>query len=86
MGYQFPPDVEKLLREQMATGEYRSEDDLLRDALKALDQQRQTVFEEDPLVVEGVRRGLADMEAGRSRPFDEFDTEFRALKDIPKDG
>jgi Arc/MetJ-type ribon-helix-helix transcriptional regulator len=84
MAYQFPPDVEKLLREQMAAGQYRSEDELLLDALKALDQQRQTVFEEDPVVVAGIRRGLADMTAGRSRTVDEFDSEFRAQRDIPK--
>jgi antitoxin ParD1/3/4 len=85
MAYQFPPDVEKLLQEQMAVGDYRSEDDVLRDALKALYERRRAVLEEDPAVVEGIRRGLADMKAGRSRPFEEFNAEFRAKRNIPRD-
>ena len=39
MTYQFPPNVDTLLREQMATGNYGSEDELLADALRALAQR-----------------------------------------------
>ncbi len=77
MHYRFPADVEKLVKQRMREGQYASEDDVLRDALKALDTQQQVVIEEDPAVVEGIRRGLADMEAGRGQPFEEFDAEFR---------
>lgn len=83
MSYPFPPDLVELVRAHMAAGAYHSEDDLLRDALKALDGQRNEIVEEDPVVVEGIRRGLADMKAGRSRPFDEFNAEFRAKHKIP---
>jgi hypothetical protein len=34
MSYQFPPDVDQLVKEQMGLGQYSSEDDLLCDALK----------------------------------------------------
>ena len=34
---QFSPTVEQLIRDQMASGKYASEDDLLLDALQALD-------------------------------------------------
>ena len=85
MSYQFPSDVQKLIQEQMCAGNYRSEDDLLRDALRALGEQRQSIIDEDPVVIEGIRRGLADMEAGRGRPFEEFDAEFRAKHNIPRD-
>ena len=85
MSYQFPSDVQKLVAEQMSAGNYHSEDDLLRDALRALDEQRQSIIEKDPIVIEGIRRGLADMEAGRGRPFAEFDAEFRAKHNIPRD-
>lgn len=37
MSYQFPPDVEA----RMTGGIYRSEDDLLREALDALDEREQ---------------------------------------------
>ena len=78
MGYKFPPDLERLVKDQMVIGHYPSEDDLLRDALRTLDEQRHAVLDEDPLVVEGIRRGLADMKAGRSVSLCEFDSQFRA--------
>lgn len=86
MNYQFPSDVQRLVEQQMSAGNYNSEDDLLRDALRALDEHRQSIVEKDPVVIEGIRRGLADMAAGRGRPFAEFDAEFRAKHNIPKDG
>lgn len=36
MGYSFPADLKLLIEQQMATGRYRSEDELIRDALDAL--------------------------------------------------
>ena len=39
MGYAFPPDIQERMGERMASGQYRSEDDLLRDALRALDEE-----------------------------------------------
>ncbi len=70
----------------MAAGDYSSEDDLLRDALATLGAQRHSVIEEDPEVIEGIRRGLADMKAGRSQPMSEFDAQFRATRNIRQDG
>ncbi len=69
----------------MASGHYRSEDDLLRDALKALDEQRGSLLEEDLEVLQGIERGLADMQAGRSRPLAEFDADFRHRHSMPRD-
>ena len=34
--------------------------------------------------IEGVRAGLADVDAGRTRPFAEFDAEMRAKHDLPR--
>jgi Arc/MetJ-type ribon-helix-helix transcriptional regulator len=79
MSYAFPPDLQTQFQEQMSAGNYQSVDDLLRDALRALSEQRQIVIEEeDPVTIEGTRRGLADVAAGRTRPFAKFDAEFRA--------
>jgi Arc/MetJ-type ribon-helix-helix transcriptional regulator len=36
MSYSFPPDVEKQMRDRLASGQYASEDDVLRNALSAL--------------------------------------------------
>jgi Arc/MetJ-type ribon-helix-helix transcriptional regulator len=85
MAYQFPADVEKLVKRQMIAGEYQSEDDLLRDALQALEEQRSAVVDEDQVVIDGIRRGLADLNAGRCQALDAFDAEFRSRQKIPRD-
>ncbi len=77
MGYQFPPDLDKLVREQMATGKYRSEDDLLRDALTLLNEHPCVIADDDPGVLVGVQRGLDQMQQGLGRPFEEFDADLR---------
>jgi putative addiction module CopG family antidote len=75
MAHQFSPDVEAELRERMATGQYATEDDVLRDALRALKRQEQEIA--------AVGEAIADMEAGdRGRCFDEFTDEFRAKHNI----
>ncbi len=78
MAYKFPPDVEQLIRAQMAAGVFSTEDDLLRAALRALDDEQRATIDEDPEVVAGIGRGLEQLQRGLGRPFDEFDAEFRA--------
>lgn len=56
MTYAFPPDLRQLVGEQMASGKYASEDELLRHALRALSQE-----EED---LEAVGAALADWKSG----------------------
>ena len=41
MLYPFPPDLQTLVGEQMASGKYASEDELLRRALLALAEEEQ---------------------------------------------
>lgn len=41
MARQFPPDVEERIKAQLATGEYDSEEDVIRGALQALEDYRQ---------------------------------------------
>jgi Arc/MetJ-type ribon-helix-helix transcriptional regulator len=68
MAYQFPADVEKLIREHMASGNYLSEDDCLREALKTLGEfvhSHEGAAEEYRQTVEAVREGVADVSAGR---------------------
>ena len=78
MAHQFPNDVQDQLRQCMATGQYASEDDVLRDALRALELQHEDVA--------AVKQAIDDMEAGdRGKPFDEFVEEFRRKHNIPQD-
>lgn len=72
MAYLFPPDVERLVHDEMTAGIYRTEDDLLRDAIRALREQREDLA--------AIRAGIADMEAGRVRPFEEVAAEIRRRK------
>lgn len=72
------------IQQRLQSGEYASEDEVLRDALQALAERRPASVE-DSVVVEGIRRGLADMKAGRSQPLEEFDQEFRAKHNIAHD-
>ena len=56
MTYAFPPDVEELVAGRMAAGGYATEDDVLRDALRALAEE-----EED---LAAVREAIAEYRAG----------------------
>ena len=69
MSYQFPPDVEQRIRHQIALGNYTSEDDVLRDALEALDARNADMA--------AIRAGVEDMAADRMRPIDEVAVDIR---------
>jgi putative addiction module CopG family antidote len=75
--YQFPPDLDGEIKERMKTGRYDSEDDVLREALRALKWRDDEVA--------AIQAGIDDMEAGRVKPLREFDEEFRRRKNIPQD-
>jgi putative addiction module CopG family antidote len=67
MPYPFPPDLQTLVGEQMASGKYASEDELLRSALRALAEGEQDL--------DAVRESLAEWRAGDPGVFleDAFD-------------
>ena len=67
MSYPFPPDLQRLVHDAMSTGAFQNEDDLLRDALAAWKDR----FDDRAL-----RRSIAQMEAGQTRPFQD------AMQDI----
>jgi putative addiction module CopG family antidote len=58
MSYPFPADLRELVAARMAAGGYRSEDDLLRDALRALSEEEQDLL--------AVREAVAELKAGDS--------------------
>jgi Arc/MetJ-type ribon-helix-helix transcriptional regulator len=83
MAYQFPPDVEKLVKDRMALGIYSSEDEILRDALGALEQ-----VELDTIRRWEERRRLATDESNRglSKPLDEAKVLARLRERLAKEG
>ncbi|MBS0207720.1 MAG: hypothetical protein JSS27_02080 [Planctomycetes bacterium] len=71
MSYQFPPDLEKLVQDRMAAGGYASEDEVLRDALRALgafDHSAAEMDDEYRNTVAAVQEGAVDADNGRVRP------------------
>jgi Arc/MetJ-type ribon-helix-helix transcriptional regulator len=75
MSYPFPPDVAHLVQQVMATGNFGSEDEVLRAALN-------THLEYDE-VRNDIQRGIDDMENGRVTPLEEVDSAMRTKYLIP---
>ena len=78
MSYQFPPELDKLVKQQMAIGSYDSEDDLLLTALRTLEDDRA-----DWAAVEESLNTLGEGEQGVSLQ-EAFDT-VRQRHNIPQD-
>ena len=66
MHYPFPPELDRLIQEKMSSGHYQSEDELLMDAMHALEDIH---AQHDRLRSEIVGR-LAEAGKGLSRPLD----------------
>jgi putative addiction module CopG family antidote len=71
MQYPFPADLQQIVGQRMASGRYSSEDELLRDALRALAE------EDDDIAA--VTEALADWRAGD--PGVPLDEAFAAIRD-----
>ena len=67
MHYQFPPDLQQRVQARMADGPYQSEDDLLREAMNALDELDR---EKLRLFQEGNRIAIEQSRLGLSKPLD----------------
>ncbi len=63
MSYQLPADVEQLVKQRIASGDYSSEDDVLRDALSALEEREVQLLarwhERNQLAIEQSKQGLS---------------------------
>jgi hypothetical protein len=69
MSYAFPPEIKQLIDQNMATGLYSSEEDLLQAALHVLSNYNATVADS--------RQGMADYEQGRGVPLAEAMADIR---------
>ncbi len=78
MSYQFPPDIDAFVKNQLASGRYASEDDLIREAFDALRRQ-----EED---IAAIQAGIEDERAGRVKSLADVDAAMRERYQIPPDG
>ncbi len=66
MSYSFPPELSRLVQEKMSRGQYESEDDLLVDAIHALDDLS---AQHEQLRAE-IRGRLVKTGQGHSKPLD----------------
>jgi len=83
MAYQFPADVERLIKERMALGVYTSEDEVLRDALGALEQlEQERIARWD----ERNRLALEQSQQGLSRPLDDQRVLARLRERLAQEG
>jgi predicted transcriptional regulator len=64
--------LRKLIAKEMAAGQHRSPQDMIRPALDALADRRSAIA--------GIARGLEDMKAGRMRPWREVKRELLKRK------
>jgi putative addiction module CopG family antidote len=74
---QLPPDLDQQIRHYVTTGQYQTEEDVLRDALRALADEQD--------VLDDIRQGFEDREAGRGRPLEDVDADLRKKNNIRRD-
>ena len=83
MAYEFPTDIRDRLKARLDDGVYQSEDDVIRDAMDALDQ-----IEQDKLTRWNERNRLAieQSEQRLSKPLDEERVLARLRERLAKEG
>lgn len=77
MSLTIPADVQQRMKALLGTGRYASEEEILRAAVGALEDQNA-----DLAAIQGA---INDMENGRCRPFAAFDADFRERNQVEKD-
>lgn len=76
MNVSLTPDWERFVREQVDTGRFQTESDVVREGLRLLHEHQQTVEEID----QKIERGLADVAAGRTYSPDTVRATLRARR------
>ena len=74
---QLPPDLDQQVKHYLSSGQYQTEEDVLRDALRALADEQ--------AVLDDIRQGMEDLAAGRGRPLEAVDADIRKKHNIPQD-
>ncbi len=77
MSLTIPADLQQRVSALLGTGRYASEEEILRAAVAALEDQNADFA--------AIQSGITDWEKGRSRPFAAFDAAFRQRNQIGTD-
>jgi Arc/MetJ-type ribon-helix-helix transcriptional regulator len=70
MSYAFPPEIKRLVDQNLATGLYDSEDEVLQAALHVLSDYHATIAD--------IREGIVDYQNGRAQPLSEALADIRS--------
>ena len=70
MSLQISADIESSIRAFITNGRFSNEDEVLREAIIALERQERDIA--------AIQEGIDDMNAGRYRPWEEVRAEMRA--------
>ena len=73
---QLPRDLDQQVKHYLASGHYQTEEDVLRDALRALADER--------AVLDDIRQGMKDLETGRGRSLEAIDADIRMKHNVPQ--
>jgi putative addiction module CopG family antidote len=76
MSIQVPTDIQERVDAQIATGAFRSADEVLREAMDTLERRQRSLSELQAMV----REAEEDVAAGRVGPFDVAETMSRIQK------
>jgi putative addiction module CopG family antidote len=80
MNTQLPADLEQFVQAKVRSGRFASSDEALAAAVRLLRQQEEA---EEARVLEGIRQGLEDMQAGRTQPLSEAFADIRRDLNLP---
>lgn len=76
MQINLPPELQPFVEQEFANGRYATREEVVVQAVRWFCEERQEA-------VAGIRRGLADVEAGRVEPLESAFAEIRASLKTP---
>ncbi len=82
MAYEFPPDIERRIRDQIDNGNFGSEDEVLREAMDTLEKRQRGLEQLQQMVHEADD----DIAAGRVAPFAADQTKRVVRERLAQDG
>ena len=82
MLYDFPSDIQQRVRAQMESGQFETEDDVLREAINTLEKRQRGLRKLQDMV----READEDIAAGRVGPFNADETKNAIRKRLQAEG
>ncbi|MDA1056122.1 MAG: type II toxin-antitoxin system ParD family antitoxin [Planctomycetota bacterium] len=82
MPYQLPPDIQQSIQAQIASGEFASEDEVLREAMATLESRQRGLHQLRQMVADAD----GDISAGRVGFFDAEDTKRAVRERLARQG